>query len=401
MRKMLRSSLMQRILWTILILFIYMLGKYTPISTYPHQLSQNQTALAMTLNSFAMVTGGEFSKLNLFSLGLSPWMTSMILWRFVGFLKLNAAFTQLQNHLSQTFIMLIVGLIQAFGYLAIMPAASVSTYERLGTIVILLAGTFVLMWLGNLNTEKGLGGSSTIIAASMILSFIMSVSAMTDSRLANPIVIVLFVLAALVLVWIAVLVYKAEYRIPTRRIMLNTNLLKSSYIPIRVTPAGGMPFMYAMTLMTLPVLLLQGLIAVVPQLAGLRGMEGSLSVSELPGILLYTGVLFILSYGFAYFNMDPSEVAENMQKSGDYIENIRPGKATQAYLTRYLNRMAFVGAVYTCMMGSLPLFLVWYFNGETGLGMMVNNIYIVTTLMLTIVEQVDIIQSWKQYEDII
>ncbi|MGQ7563618.1 accessory Sec system protein translocase subunit SecY2 [Streptococcus suis] len=401
MRKMLRSSLMQRILWTILILFIYMLGKYTPISTYPNQLSQDQTALEMTLNSFAMVTGGEFSKLNLFSLGLSPWMTSMILWRFVGFLKLNAAFTQLQNHLSQTFIMLVVGIIQAFGYLAVMPATSVSNYERLGTIVILIAGTFVLMWLGQLNTEKGLGGSSTIIAASMILSFIMSISAMTDGRLITPALVTLFVIVTLVLVWIAVVVNKAEYRIPTRRIMLNNNLLKSSYIPIRVTPAGGMPFMYAMTLMTLPVLLLQGLIAVVPQLAGLRGLEGRLSVSELPGILLYTGVLFILSYGFAYFNMDPSEVAESMQKSGDYIENIRPGKATQVYLTRYLNRMAFVGAVYTCMMGSLPLFLVWYFNGETGLGMMVNNIYIVTTLMLTIVEQVDIIQSWKQYEDII
>ncbi|HFI0265504.1 TPA: accessory Sec system protein translocase subunit SecY2 [Streptococcus suis] len=401
MKKILFSSLTQRILWTVLVLFIYMLGKYIPLSAYPQNLSQYQSALAQTLNSFALVTGGEFSRLNLFSLGLSPWMTSMILWRFATVLKVNDGFTQVQNHISQMFIMLLVGLIQSFGFIAVQSEFTASPYRQLATILILLAGSFVLMWLGNLNNEKGLGGSSAIIVTGMVLSFIMSITALDTAKFSHPLVLVGLSLIALSLVWLTIYIYKAEYRIPIRRIMINSDLLKSSYIPIRLTPAGGMPFMYGMTLMTLPVLLLQALTAFFPQIAFLKAYEGQLSITALPGILLYNIILFLLSYGFAYFNMDPTDVAENMQKNGDYIEGIRPGKSTQKFLTAKLNRMAFIGAIYTCFMGGLPLYLAWYFNADTGLGMMVNNIYIITTLMLTIVEQVDIIQSWKKYDDII
>ncbi|HFU3728526.1 TPA: accessory Sec system protein translocase subunit SecY2 [Streptococcus suis] len=401
MKKILFSSLTQRILWTVLVLFIYMLGKYIPLSTYPQNLSQHQSALAQTLNSFALVTGGEFSRLNLFSLGLSPWMTSMILWRFATVLKVNDGFTQVQNHISQMFIMLLVGLIQSFGFLATQSEFTASPYRQFATILILLAGSFVLMWLGNLNNQKGLGGSSAIIVTGMIQSFIMSITVLDGSFLAQPLVWMVLPILVLLLVWLTISLYKAEYRIPIRRIMINSDLLKSSYIPIRLTPAGGMPFMYGMTLMTLPVLLLQGLMGYFPQLAFLKGYEGQLSITALPGILLYNVILFLLSYGFAYFNMDPTDVAENMQKNGDYIEGVRPGKSTQKFLTIKLNRMAFIGAIYTCFMGGLPLYLTWYFNADTGLGMMVNNIYIITTLMLTIVEQVDIIQSWKKYDHII
>lgn len=400
MKKILRSSLLQRISWTVAILFVYMLGKYIPLATFPLNVGDIQSKLVDSLNAFAMVTGGELSRLNLFSLGLGPWMTSMILWRFISAIKINKYFTEFQNNMSQMLLLLVIAVIQAVGYLSLIQTTSITFYQQLVTVVVMVSGSFVLMWLANILTQNGLGGSSAIIATSMILNFITTIATM-DASLLQPGFIGLMVAIVLALIFVTVVVYLAEYRVPIKRVTIDSRLVKTSYLPIRITPAGGMPFMYALTLMSLPVLFIQAASLIFPENTFLATVQGQLSVGNLPGIILYNVVLFILSYGFAYFNLDPTEVAENMQRNGDYIETVRPGRATQAYLTKYLNRLAFIGAVYTCFMGGLPLLIVWYFDLGTNLGMMINQIYIVTTMMLTIVEQVNIIQSWKQYKDII
>ncbi|HFI0518048.1 TPA: accessory Sec system protein translocase subunit SecY2 [Streptococcus suis] len=400
MKKFFTSSLVKRISWTIAILFIYMLGRYIPLATFPENIP-NQSKLAESLNTLAMVTGGELSRLNLFSLGLSPWMTSMILWRFVATMKINKYFTDFQNHVSQMLLLSAIAAIQAVGYLSMIQSNQVTMLQNVSTVIVMIAGSFVLQWFSNINTQIGLGGSSAIIATGVVLNIITSLanldSTISDSLLATG----FFILILLFAVYITIVFYLAEYRIPIKRITINSRLVKSSYLPIRITPAGGMPFMYAITLMSFPILILNLFSSAHPEIGWLRTLQDELAIAYLPGIILYNAILFLLSYGFAYFNLDPADVAENMQKNGDYIAHVRPGRDTQRYLTKYLNRMAFIGAIYTCLMGGLPLFIVWWLNLDVSLGMLLNQIYIVTTLMLSIVEQVDIIQSWKKYQDII
>ncbi|MGQ7372391.1 accessory Sec system protein translocase subunit SecY2 [Streptococcus suis] len=407
------STLANRLTWTVGIVFVYMLGKYIPIATLPAAgIEAGAYKLDSALENLAMVTGGQFSTLNLFSLGLSPWMTGMILWRFLTLFKTIKGLTDQQSHRYRMLLMFIVAFIQSIG------VSSLSEYYQFSqfgdyslpivrgiTMVVMIAGSFVLMWLANVNGRKGLGGPSVIIVSNMILTFIINIIRyFSENRLGGLeflLTIAVIALIASALIWITVVIYRAEYRIPIRRIMIISAFAESTYIPIRVTPAGGMPFMYAMTLMSLPPILISTMLQIFPENPILKELVGKVSISELLGILVYIFLLFILAIGFAYFNIDPTEVAENMQKSGDYIENVRPGEATRKYISFYLNRLTLVGAIYTCLMGGVPLILVWSQQGQISIALLINNIYIVTTLLLGIVEQVRILRSWREYDEII
>lgn len=402
----------RRFLWTIGIIFVYMLGKYSPLATLPVQDTTTNLDVTSYLDNLAMVTGGQFSSLTLFSLGLSPWMTTMILWRFLTLFKVVKTLTNRQSHLWRMGIMLVVAGIQSLGFSAgadYLPLASLgeqsSLFLRIATMVILVAGAYVLMWLGNLNGQKGIGGQTVIIIANMILTFLINILSYLDLHQDEPLFLVMtFGILALIvsgLIFLTVRVYRAEYRIPIRRIMVISSFADHTYIPIRLTPAGGMPFMYAMTLMSLPSLMIQGLLSLYPQNQLLTYLSPRIGIQELPGIVAYILLLFLLAIGFAYFNTDPSEIAEQMQKNGDFIEGIRPGKATQDYINAYLKRLTAIGAIYTCFMGGLPLLLVWSQGSEIGLALLINNVYIVTSLLLGVVEQVHILQSWKEYKDLI
>lgn len=407
------SPLLRRILWTIAIVFVYMLGKYTPIATLPTYRDLKTTGIwGDSLDNLAMITGGQFSSLNLFSLGLSPWMTTMILWRFFTLFKKVQGMTNRQTHYYRMLMMLVISLIQAFGFSAMTDYFYLESFGdaslpilRTITIFILVAGSFGLMWLADQNGRLGLGGPTAIIISNMILSFLVNATRFFQENRFDLLMLlgflVLFVLITSLLVWITVRVYRAEYRIPIRRINVISRLVDSTYLPIRLTPAGGMPFMYAMTLMSLPPMIVIGLLQLFPNSELLLSLRQQMSISQLPGIIVYISMLFILAIGFAYFNVDPAELSNQMRKSGDYIVNVRPGKETQDYIEFYLWRLALIGAIYTSVMGGLPLLFVWSQKGELGLALLVNNIYIVTSLLLGMVEQVRIIRSWKSYRDII
>ncbi len=408
-----RSLLGRKIMWTLGTIFLYMIGRYLPIATIPpNQSLTSQSAMSDLINNLALVTGGQFSNLTLFSLGLSPWMTSMIIWRFLTLFKWVKVRTKRQEHFYQMWLMLAVALIQAFGISALgnyyyLPDLGPNSQDllRLASMVILVAGAYVLMWIGQLNAQKGLGSSTVIIITNIIISFLLNTgSYFQDVTLFSGmwwISILLMMVASSFLVLVTVIVYRAEYRIPLKRIMLTHTYSEESYIPIRLTPAGGLPFMYAMTLMSLPPIVFRGLLQIFPENGPLRFLADNSNLTELSGILIYIALLFFLAIGFAYFNLDPTEVAKQLQKSGDYIEHVRPGEATRVYISRYLKYLAIIGALYTALVGGLPILLVWKQSGEVGLALIVNNIYIVTTLLLGLVEQVDIIRSWKRYGNLL
>ncbi|HFI0306847.1 TPA: accessory Sec system protein translocase subunit SecY2 [Streptococcus suis] len=407
-----RKNLLQRkIIWTIGIILLYMIGRYIPLAT--RSLSDSLSVSSESsnlLNNLSLVTGGQFSSLTLFSLGLGPWMTSMIIWRFLTLFKWIKVKTERQAHYYQMWLMLVVATVQSFGFTAFGDYLSLygghsQSILRFISMVVLIAGSYILMWLGQINTQKGLGGSTVIIIANIILSFLLNIyTFFAKLPLFSGVwwgSIALIVLITALLAWLTVIVYRAEYRIPLRRILLTNTYLDATYIPIRLTPAGGLPFMYGMTLMSLPPILFRGLLQFFPGNRTLIFLAENSSLSELSGIVIYMCLLFFLAIGFAYFNLDPTEVAKQLQKSGDYIEHVRPGKPTKAYLAHYLKCLSFIGAIYTALVGGLPLLFMWYQSGEVSLALLINNIYIVTTLLLGMIEQVDTIRSWKRYGELL
>ncbi|HEM3503370.1 TPA: accessory Sec system protein translocase subunit SecY2 [Streptococcus suis] len=270
-RKIQGSLVLKKIIWAIGIVLVYMLGKYTPLGTLPlHPGVVHSYNLTNSLDALAMVSGGNFSTYNLFSLGLAPWMTSMILWRFLSLFDLVKTGTRKQLHVSQMFLLLLIAFIQSLGLTYASDFYNVSFLgmnsewlPRLTSIVVMVAGSFVLMWLANLNVRKGIGGASVIIISNMTLAFLTNVVQLIKSSRFSIVewmlVLLLIGLGSSLLIALTIKVYRAEYRIPIRRIMIVSSLAEETYIPIKITPAGGMPFMYAMTLMVLPTLVFSAL----------------------------------------------------------------------------------------------------------------------------------------------
>lgn len=364
------------------------------------------------LKSLASVTGAQLSNLSLFSLGLSPWMTAMIIWRFFTVVGWFKQATSAKLYYYQMVLSILIASMQAFG---LTTNAHFITIEglspvviRLVTIVILVAGAAILSWLGAMNGQKGLGGMMIIIVVNMIISFQQNLYAyfvqneLTSDQLLSRALIFLVIYALLLLV--TVVLYRAEYRLPIKRIGINTSYNKGSYLPIRVTPAGAMPFMYGMTLMMLPPYLISIWLHFAPNNDRLIYLATNMGMSKLPGVLTYMVLLYILSIGFAYYNYDTYDIAKQMRGNGDYFEGIRPGLATQKFLQRRLNFLAHFGAMTVILIGAGPMVAVVRQGGSAEnvtIAMLISNAYIISSLLLGIIEQVDTLRSWKNYRNLI
>ncbi|WP_159543338.1 accessory Sec system protein translocase subunit SecY2 [Streptococcus halichoeri] len=410
------SLLSKKIAWTFGMVFVYMLGRAIPVGTVPLDAASLQPqANKDLLAALASVSGGHYEMMTLFSLGIAPYMTMLILWRSLTVFKLPglASLTKKASWFWQNALALGIATIQAFGLTATLTYVSFAPRQldnallgRFATMVVLVAGSMVLTWLTQVNTRYGLGGPVVIILVNMCLNLLQNgtsfLAAKHSSQLMAGLAFAGFALLLVGLAWWTVLVYRAEYRIPLRRVVIHSRFEEATYLPIRLLPAGGMPFMYSMTLMTLPALILQGLLGIFPTSSLLQDLLANSNLDSLPGALCYLVILYVLSIGFAYFNYDAQEIAKNFQRGGDYIEQVRPGKATYRYIERKLSYFAHIGAVLITLMGGLPILLNFFFTEQPlAFVMMISNGFIIVSLMMTVIEQIEALRVWQQYEPLI
>ena len=415
-RKFAHSLFVQKMLWTLLIIFVYMLGQRIPIPTVKldSTLFQDKNVQALMQNLSAL-SGAQLSSLTLFSLGLGPWMTAQILLRTLTVFEVSFIknMTQDGRNRFMMFLTLLVSLIQAFGLTVSAQYSMLSqtgfyteTMARLATISLMVAGSMILMWLANMNTLKGIGGAIVIILTNMTTGLISNiVTYVTQTKWTWASIAIqeaIFVLVLYVLIMIAIITYRAEYRIAIKRV--NAPLrsrLADAYIPIRLNPAGAMPFMYGMTLMTLPPLLFQGLAGLFPKISIFKTLATGTSIRTLTGVVCYVIILYILAVGFTYYNYDAGDIADNMRNNGDYIEGVRPGIATRKYLQKRISFFGQIGAIVVCVMGSGPMLANVLAAGQVSLALVVTNVYIIASFMLGLIEQVSNMRLWKKYKQLL
>lgn len=169
--------------------------------------------------------------------------------------------------------------------------------------------------------------------------------------------IIAAVLVVLLVVVIAVtlLFDRAEYQIPVTRMGITSQFLEKSYLPVKLSPSGGMPVMFAMAILSLPQYLFRYLAQAYPYNTTINWWNDNLVLSKTAGVATYIIILFLFSIAFALMNMDPEQLAEDYQKSGDYIPGIRPGKATARYLRGVITRFSIIGGLLIVVIAGLPL----------------------------------------------
>jgi len=305
-----------------------------------------------------------------------------------------------------------MAMLQAYGFLALLNSQGVITtgfnlasWETVTQIITLTAGAVLLMWIGELITEKGIGnGISFIIFAGIVSRVPAAIGNFFDS----PDFAAGFIFVVIAIIAVAVIIYiqEGQRRIPIQyasrvrgRRMYQGG---STFLPLRVNQAGVIPIIFAVSILLFPSQI-AGYFTTSP---GLIGDIANFIVKWLsPGSALYVALYFLLTFGFTYFytafTFKPDETAEQLRKNGGFIPGIRPGRPTQDYLARVVTRITVAGALFLGIVAALPQFIVLIQPQFQGIALGGTGILIVVSVVVETMKQLEAQLLIRQYEGFI
>jgi preprotein translocase subunit SecY len=419
-------DLRNKILFTLFIFALYRFGAAVPVpgvdvnavETFADQAAQQ--GFVGVLNLFS---GGALTRLSVFALGIMPYITASIILQLLAVVipKLQAlqeegetgrkVITQWTRYLT-----VILALLQATGFSFLFHSGQLSggidlipDYTIRNVVIIvatMTAGTALLMWFGELITQRGIGNGMSLLIFISIISQIPSQLGILQAS--SPTGVFILILTVMILLTVGILfIEQGQRRIPVQfskrvrgRKVIGGN---TNYIPMKVNMAGVIPVIFATSIMYFPALLASvlpptGWGATVRDWINnhlLRSSGGGFSPS-----LWYIALLALLVVFFTYFytaiQFDPQRQADMIQRQGGYIPGIRPGRATEEYLAFVLSRITFPGALYLAFVTVLPSILGWIWNVPVGLSGV--SIIIVAGVALETMKQVESQLMMRNYE---
>lgn len=407
MKSFFKPVIIKKFLWTLFFLFIYVLGTKLTLPFIDMSKATAMDGTSTTLNYATALMGGNLRSMSLFSVGLSPWMSSMLIWQMFAVSKrlgLSKLPLEVQER-RRMLLTLVIALIQSVALVLNLPlqeaaGADMTTIMVLDTLV-LMAGTYFLIWLTDLNAAMGLGGSIMIVMASMIAYIPQDIWNSIQELKISSLWLALMLVFSLVFLYLAVTVERSKYRIPVNKINIHNRFKKYSYLDIRLNPAGGMPIMYAMTLVSIPQYFLLIIHFLQPDNQLIEQWIEALSMGSPAWFILYLLTIFILALAFAFINISGDQIAERMQKSGEYIENVYPGGATRRYINGLVTYFALVGAFYLILISGLPMIVVLLDIRYLRLSMIPGIFMIFIGMVFSIKDEVDALTLNDRYRSLL
>jgi len=376
------------------------------------QFFQNNQFLGF-LNIFS---GGGLSSLSLVMLGVGPFITASIIMQLltIVFPSIKSMYQEEgeigRKKFTQYSRMLTVPLaaVQGFSFLFLLQnqgvIASLSPLALGLNLLVIIAGSMLLMWLGELMTEFGIGnGVSLIIFAGIVAGLPQTISQLAFSFDPSQIPLYLtFGIAALLVTYGVVVMTEAERPVPVTyaragRAGAQSQSAVSTYLPLRVNQAGVMPIIFALSILIFPQLILNFVSQA--NLGTLSSIASSLA--SLPyGAFIYGAFYFLLVFVFAFFytaiTFDPTRVADNLQKSGAFVPGVRPGNQTAEYIGRIVTRITLVGAIFLGAVAVLPL-IMQSLTGFSALAIGGTALLIAVSVVLDLVQKIDAQVSLREY----
>jgi len=402
-----KPVIIKKFLWTLFFLFIYVLGTKLTLPFVDMSKAAAMDGTSTTLNYATALMGGNLRSMSLLSVGLSPWMSSMLIWQMFAVSKrlgLSKLPLEVQER-RRMLLTLVIALIQSVALVLNLPlqeagGVDMTTIMVLDTLV-LMAGTYFLIWLTDLNAAMGLGGSIMIVMASMIAYIPQDIWDSIKELKISALWLALMLVFSLVFLYLAVTVERSKYRIPVNKINIHNRFKKYSYLDIRLNPAGGMPIMYAMTLVSIPQYFLLIIHFLQPENQLIEQWIEALSMGSPAWFILYLLTIFILALAFAFINISGDQIAERMQKSGEYIENVYPGGATRRYINGLVTYFALVGAFYLILISGLPMMVVLLDIRYLRLSMIPGIFMIFIGMVFSIKDEVDALTLNDRYRSLL
>ncbi len=425
-------DLRNKLLFTLAIVAIFRLGSFIPAPNVDYENVQkciaanaNTSGLYELVNMFS---GGALLQLSIFALGIMPYITASIITQLLRvviprFEALHKEGASGQAKLTQytRYLTIALGVLQSTTLISVarMPGALFGNTcqsqllidTNWPTIVLMIlamtAGTGLIMWMGELITDKGIGnGMSLLIFTSIAAKFPSSLLGIQSSKGWETLAAVIFV--GVFVVALVIMVEQSQRRIPVqyakRMVGKRTYGGQATYIPIKVNMAGVVPVIFASSLLYLPALIAQfnrpdaeGNVA-----PWVTFVSDYLTNGDHP---FYMALYFLLIVGFTYFyvaiTFNPEEVSDNMKQYGGFIPGIRAGRPTTEYLEYVLSRITLPGSIYLGLIALVPLIAFTFLNASQDFPFGGTSILIIVGVGLETVKQINAQLEQRNYEGLL
>ncbi len=409
------TTLRARVLFLIGMLVVFRLMAAVPIPGIDHEALRSLLSGNQFLGLLNIFSGGGLSNLSIVMLGVGPYITASIIMQLLTIMvpRLKslyqeegeagrARFAQYTRLIAPP-----LALLQGFGYLVLLSRQGVvpgiETLSFAVSLIVIAAASILLMWIGELITEFGIGnGVSLIIFAGIVASLPTNIGqALFSFDVSQIPVIIGFIVAAILVTAAVVIITEAERPIPITYAKTVRGAKSfggsATYLPLRVNQAGVIPIIFALSLLLFPQMILN---------VSLQYLHGGALTFATKALALfanqyfYGGLYFILVFFFTYFytavTFDPDTIARNLQQSGAFIPGVRPGQTTSEYIGNILTRITLVGAIFLGLIAVLPI-VMQNITGVKSLAIGGTALLIAVSVILDLVRKIDAQVSMREY----
>lgn len=406
------GDLKQKILFTLLMLLVFRLGAHIPVPGI------NADALAKMLSGqlfgfFDIVSGGAFKRFSIFAMSITPYINASIIMNLLTVVvpkleALNKEGEEGRKIIAQytRYGTVVLAFVQAIGMTVALGRSGALLDRGIVSYLIiaisLTAGTALLMWIGEMITEKGIGNGISLIIFAGIVSRIPSGISGVLQELTGGIIgyfnILLFAVVALAIIAAIIMVNEGQRRLPVQyaKRVVGRKVYggQSTFLPLKVNAAGVIPIIFGMSLMMFPA-------TIGSWMSPTSGFNTFLQHYFHFGSVLYNLLYAFLIVFFTYFYVaiifNPLDVAENIKKYGGFVPGIRPGRPTAEYIDRVLSRLTMAGGVFLALIAILPNFII-DLTGITSLYFGGTALLIVVGVALDTMKQIESHLLLRSYE---
>jgi len=370
-------DLRKRILFTLAIFIVYRIGSFIPVPGVNSEVLYGTLGTTM-LGFMDALSGGALQQFSIFAMSISPYITASIVIQLLqmdvvpilaewakegetGKRKLN----QLTRYMS-LILAFIQAIVMAIGFNfmvggVLLQTQAVWIYFYIG--IIMTAGTAILLFLADQITIKGIGNGTSMLIIAGIISRMPGMVRdiydryLTDITVLNLIGLIVVVTLMIMTVFLVIYLQSATRKLPiqyaNRHSSAQLSGRKDSFIPFKLNSAGVIPVIFASSLVSLPLTIVN----MFPNVAFAGALNTIFDFREPIGLVLYVTLIGAFTFFYAFVQVSPEKIAENLKKQGSYIPGIRPGDDTENYISKILGRVTFIGAVYLIFIAALPILL--------------------------------------------
>ena len=431
------QDLRRKILITLALMILYRVGAQIPtpgvdyglIHSRLEEISQGDQATMFSI--IGLFSGGALLQLSIFAIGIMQYITASIIVQLLTvvipkFEELKKEGQSGQAKMTQytRYLTVALALLQSAGIVALADREQLlgqgmpvlvedrNVWTLIMMIIVMTSGAIIIMWLGEIITEKGVGNGMSLLIFAGIATKLPSEGAIIFQN-SGGVALAVVIAAIIVLVVGIIFIEQGQRRIPVqyaKRVVGRRQYGRTAtYLPLKVNQAGVIPVIFASSLMYVPVLITQIVNMNKPTPPDNWWMNHVMAWLQNPGSWQYIVAYFIMIIFFAYFYVsvqyDPVDQAENMKKYGGFIPDIRPGRPTAEYLGYVMNRLLVVGSLYLAVIAILPnLALDAGLAGSGRMGMSAfggTAILIMVSVALTTVKQIESQLLQSNYEGLL